>query len=112
MSYRNFYQHETGLLLPKTFEVHHIDLDSDNHPIENLVALPRSVHRIYHARLDKIKELKPSLYPSGSSSDHYNIYIEDEYKRFFKIYYDVGNWIDYRDHLLDKLPNVHNLSYQ
>lgn len=51
MNYRKFYQENTGVLIPKGYDVHHIDLNRDNNDISNLVAIPKKVHQLYHQQL-------------------------------------------------------------
>jgi len=46
--YRRKYVEEYGYILPKRWQVHHIDKNRRNNKRSNLVALPYGLHRIYH----------------------------------------------------------------
>lgn len=47
-NYRKFYKEQTKKDIPKNYDVHHIDGIRSNNVIENLVAIPRDIHRMYH----------------------------------------------------------------
>lgn len=54
MNYRKFYEEETGETIPEGYEIHHIDHDRKNNDIDNLVALPKKLHRRYHYYRNKL----------------------------------------------------------
>jgi hypothetical protein len=59
--HRQKYQKFLGANIPKSFDVHHIDLNPLNNTIPNLVAIPRKLHVEYHKVLNKIQENKEFL---------------------------------------------------
>ena len=50
MNYRLFYEKQTGEKIPENFEVHHIDHNRKNNSIDNLVAIPKKLHKKYHSK--------------------------------------------------------------
>ena len=48
MDYRKFYEQILNVKLKKEEEVHHLDRNRGNNEINNLVAIPRKLHRQYH----------------------------------------------------------------
>lgn len=61
MSYRALYEERTGRAIPEGYEIHHMDFDRNNNDILNLVALPISLHREYHKKIDRAKDLADQL---------------------------------------------------
>lgn len=57
MNYRRFYQDSLGIVLPKTYDIHHIDGCRLNNTISNLVALPKSLHLKFHSKKAKFNEV-------------------------------------------------------
>lgn len=53
--YRKFYETVTGLEIPDNHEIHHLDFNRKNNSIDNLVALPKELHRKYHNTLASAK---------------------------------------------------------
>lgn len=51
VNYRKVYEELTKTKIPKGFEVHHIDFDRNNNDINNLVAIPKGIHKLYHQTL-------------------------------------------------------------
>lgn len=48
MDYRTFYEQKTKRKLPSGWDVHHIDFNRENNEIENLLAIPKHIHILYH----------------------------------------------------------------
>jgi hypothetical protein len=61
MNYRKKFQDEyfskTGKLMPKEYEVHHIDANRDNNNYDNLIGLPKQLHKILHSRIGLIPKI-------------------------------------------------------
>ena len=110
---RKFYEKQTKAALPKDFEVHHIDSDRKNNDIDNLIALPRATHRGLHHNHPIMGLEKENLIPTGVNGGH-NTYLYfyldqlDDYMPFLK---QVNKWIDFRDCLLGRMWNIHNIGY-
>lgn len=114
--YRKFYEDKTGLKVPKDFEVHHIDRDRENNDIKNLVAIPKKLHQTYHSRYPTLPYYQDAewLFQMKGSTEKGNLvfnYIMGELEDFFPVYHQCKVWIDYREYLLGRIPNIHKLSY-
>ena len=48
MGYRKKYETYHNTKLSKDYDVHHIDWNHNNNNIDNLIAIPRTVHKIIH----------------------------------------------------------------
>lgn len=53
MHYRKFFEEYYEIEIPDGFEIHHADHNHNNNNIENLVMLPKELHRKYHRFLKK-----------------------------------------------------------
>lgn len=112
MDYRSFYFEKVGSYdFKMSFDIHHIDGNRRNNKIENLVALPTEIHRLYHLRhsdlwpIDKFKETKGIL----TKGHRYLPAAFELLRKYMDIHNVVCQWIDYRDFKLGLLPNVHNI---
>ena len=54
--YRKYYENYYDVKIPKGYEIHHIDLNHENNDINNLVSLPRKLHRKLHFYINAINE--------------------------------------------------------
>lgn len=87
--YRKIYADYYGIKWDsKLFEVHHIDRDRENNDINNLVLVPKKLHREYHKYLSMIE------WDIKSPEDFYNINQTDithfyQYQEFLKIKSDL-----------------------
>lgn len=114
---RKRYFENLGIEPVPGFDVHHIDHNSENNEMINLVAIPSKLHRDYH-QSDLMNYPKESLILdimpdktsfSGGFNDLRRIH--KDLGRFVPIYEQICRWIAYRDHLLTGLPNMYSLSY-
>lgn len=112
--YRKKYEFLTGIKVPKSFIVHHINCDRSDNRISNLVALPLSIHRNYHYNLQIIKNLlcsigsdknaiDLSLYDTGGS-EVFGFSLTEDMLKFFKLQQDGCFWVNYRNALLSIIP--------
>lgn len=74
----------------KKYEVHHKDRNRENNAIENLVLLPKKLHKEYHRLVSIIQ------YDFGSIEDifntrSYDIYHANEYQQFFEVKFEIAN---------------------
>ncbi len=46
--YKKFYEFKTEKQIPLNFEIHHLDFNRNNNKIDNLVAIPKTLHQNYH----------------------------------------------------------------
>lgn len=106
MNYRKFYNQALNVNVSSSFDIHHIDFDRKNNAITNLVALPRQLHQDYHTALKGIDLDHVPVKLTGNCSMH----ISDLYN-YLELYMECNRWVDYRNHYLIGLPNIHNLNY-
>lgn len=57
-NYREKYKRYYGIEFGRDYEIHHIDLNHNNNDIDNLVLLPRELHRKYHFYLNAVRKIK------------------------------------------------------
>jgi len=100
MNYRKFYQEELGIILDKSYHVHHIDGNRQNNDIVNLVALPKKLHLKYHNQKAKYDFVVSSI-------NECSYFFKCEYKKYFsaiELFMDVKNevakYISIRDNIL------------
>lgn len=105
MSYRKIYSEITGVEVPIYFDVHHIDFDRNNNDIENMVALPKKLHSDYHKHLPYLNYGLPTQL-SILNIGYINLLTD-----YINIHIQCSKWINHRDYLLNKSPNIYNLSY-
>lgn len=115
MTYRKFYEKELGLILPRGFDVHHIDQNRNNNFLENLVAIPKEIHQGYHKthRNVLVWKIDGVSIPLGHGIPG-NLYFEtalDFLNQHAFYRREVCKWIDYKHFLLGRINNIHNLSY-
>lgn len=113
-NYRKIYETECNIKLPKGFVIHHIDFDRNNNSIDNLVALPEELHREYHiavsqVRLIDIEILLSSTFKGGNGLNYYSFEV---FLRFKTVWEECNKWLDYRDFLLNRIPNIHSLKME
>ncbi len=48
MNYRKLYEKHYNLKIPKNWEIHHIDANRNNNDINNLIMLPKKLHKALH----------------------------------------------------------------
>lgn len=48
MDYRELYEKHYGITIPLGYEIHHIDFNRENNNIENLLLLPKDLHKKLH----------------------------------------------------------------
>lgn len=113
-NYRKFYEDQTCVCLPKSFDVHHIDGDRMNNDIHNLVALPRLLHRKYHTALFKSSNhvMETSLFIlDGMQTARFVGLMKRDFDDLWEAFIEASEWVDYRNHLLGRVPNFHSLNY-
>lgn len=99
-NYRKFYEKQTGKKVPKDFDIHHIDLNRENNDIENLVAIPKELHKKYHALLSKIMPLGEIKI---DKSDFVPLLAGDkEMQKYCKYYVNTVSMIEYRLKVMNK----------
>lgn len=104
MHYRKFYEEKLCLVLKKDEEVHHLDRNRDNNCIENLVAIPRKLHKQYHLCLTMCEFGFKHFY--NCSDEIFNAYYHEikkwniQKEKLKKIEKEIDSYIKKRNSLL------------
>jgi hypothetical protein len=69
--YRKFYEEQTNCGIQLYWDVHHLDLNHDNNDFDNLLAIPRSLHRKYHLCLRQFNSIYTFIPHLGGSIGHH-----------------------------------------
>jgi hypothetical protein len=112
--YKQKYETLTGLKVPKNFIIHHINCNRDDDRITNLVAIPLSIHSLYHKKLSFMnmtltpQELnKPiidlSFHDTGGT-EVTGLSIVEKMTEFFELQQKGCFWVGYRNALLSIIP--------
>lgn len=111
VDYVKFYKEKTGENFDCAFyEVHHIDGNRENNSFENLVMLPKELHRAYHVtKPSKNFNLTIEILSHADSGRRYNNFVLGVVRDFVLVWEDCSKWCDHRDYLVGKLPNLHRL---
>lgn len=102
IDYRKIYFDSTGVEIPKNYEIHHIDFDRSNNTIQNLVALPTDIHRLYH-QLEMwysnyvIKDKLITFTVNSPNQNDINLESLVSYKRCVKV---IHKFIVFRDSMV------------
>ncbi len=110
MDYRKFYKEEIGMDLTG-FDIHHIDFDRSNNDVDNLVALPTSLHRRYHYYHSIVSCERFALDPTMTGTDpQYGVSLREldilnKWKDFIQKKMDVDSWIGYKMSLITRCGN-------
>ena len=115
-NYRKIYEKSCGIKIPKDYEIHHIDMNRENNDISNLVMLPKDLHQEYHKRLNQASDPTQLLFkvvgilePGNMINNYIITYQHEKEREFVEIWYICQQYVDYRDYLLGKIPNIHNI---
>ena len=105
--YRKFYFEQVGRVYDSSFAIHHINFNRSDNRIDNLVALPKSLHSRYHF----FKRIKDSGIPEldliGNSfevkeAEYFEQKIIKVYQDFYNTLRECAKWVDERDRLLGR----------
>lgn len=112
MNYRKIYREKTGKKIPDDFEIHHLDQDRTNNEIDNLIAIPKRVHRQWHLYFNQITVLGFSANDYIPDVQNHNkiIYNADVFKGYLDACVEMSCWLHFRDYLLGK-PSFKMLGY-
>lgn len=67
-NYRKIYNELVSGGIPRGYEVHHLDNCRKNNKIENLVAIPKEIHRAYHISHRALESLESHFFDTGDVS--------------------------------------------
>ena len=107
--YRLKYKRYYGIDFDDQYDIHHIDLDHNNNDINNLLLLPKKLHRKYHFYLNMIRDVTFTWKIHSS----YNCQPEHLYtsrlQDFLEVLNECNKWYDYKLFLDGILPNIHRI---
>jgi poly-beta-hydroxyalkanoate depolymerase len=107
--YRKFYCQQVGKQYDSSkFDIHHINLNRKDNRIENLVALPKKLHRQYHFykrvkddisqhNVDYIGGIEDEIYLG-----HFRNKTLEAYQTFYSVIHECTKWVEERNELLAK----------
>ena len=101
MNYRRFYQDKLGIVLEKSYHVHHIDSNRNNNNIVNLVALPKSLHLMYHSKKAKYEFIISLI-------NECNYFFSCEHKKYFNA---IKEFMDIKNEVAQYIINRDNTLY-
>jgi hypothetical protein len=110
-SYIKIYQQYFGIIIPKNFDIHHLDLNPENNEIENLLMLPEKVHSQLHNSIKTCSyiEFTPEIKSVNEPGNKSNELSFDYASIFIEVYRECCKWKDYKEFLLGNLPNIHKI---
>lgn len=100
MDYRKIYIEKFGEI-PQEFEIHHIDLNRENNLLNNLVAIPKELHKEYHKLVQNIENDKINFIPNLITNGYGNQEIIDKLNKLefilnkFSYYLNLKNRNDF-----------------
>lgn len=101
-NYRKYYKNYYGIDFLHEYDIHHIDEDRENNKINNLILLPKNLHKRYHMTLCRVhfeyeifgKSLFTDLQHGFSNLEaYYNI--SKELKYWIDLKLDMDDFHDY-----------------
>lgn len=114
--YRKYYTKVLRTEIPNGYDIHHIDFDRKNNRISNLVMIPTELHNKYHKLLLELnvqfslnKNLCGILDGGNGINNYIKFYQIPKMLEFIECWEEASKYIDYRDYLLDKMANIHNI---
>lgn len=108
-NYKKIYEKHYNIKIPKGYDIHHINLDHNDNSVENLVMLPRKLHQMYHKLFNMIPDtITPNKHISIFGRNA-NKFICNTISEFDVILEECNKWLDYREYLVGRMPNIHNI---
>lgn len=102
MNYRKFYVKETGLDIPNDYEVHHLDCNSLNHDIRNLVAIPKDLHKKVHKAFRDL----PDKYITKDFQDVTFLAFWEQLEAYKLVFSKISLCVDFRNYLYLKKNKI------
>ena len=102
MDYRKFYENELGIIVEKSFDIHHIDSNRKNNELTNLVAIPKKLHMKYHSKKANYEEIISRI-------NNCNYFYKIEYITFSTV---IGSFLDVKNEIsefISKRDNYYNI---
>ena len=111
-NYKKFYEQKTGIKIPFGFDIHHLNCFKTDISFENLLMLPNELHSKLHELMPYIdnQRFHLELLSHDEAGHHHNEFLYDKIKAYMKIYRKCCMWKDYKQFIMGKLPNIHNIT--
>lgn len=113
MGYRSDFEKHFDVVIPKGYEVHHINLNHNDNSMENLMILPCELHREYHrlvGELDRIEGWNISTKITCNCGDMEN-YKQGILEDFLSVLRRCSYWADYMRYLQGDMINVWDICF-
>lgn len=107
-NYRRFYKEYYGIDFDSEYEIHHIDFDKENNDINNLLLLPRKLHRQYHFVLNACGAVNGKVnmdFQVYGESHGYNYKMMENLCEIMK---EIDQWVLKKEHM-DYAKYVQNI---
>ena len=93
--YRKKYMEYYNIDLGEGFEIHHLDGNRNNNSIDNLLLLPKKLHREYHFYKNIVCSCDIPTQICGNGAHSQNYYLV-AVERFIEIMRQCAMWYDYK----------------
>lgn len=100
--YRLKYKKYYNIDFSNNYEIHHIDLNHNNNDIENLLLLPKKLHRKYHYYINCLYPFKENniLKLNLSINSSFLLYNKDDVLiELFDVINECQEWVRYKQQL-------------
>lgn len=115
--FKRYYDIEFG----SDYDIHHIDLNHNNDDIDNLMVVPKNIHKKYHEYLYGIEFMSEgnglervfrfNARPTGNGSA-FNYFAYENLSKFMGIMQGMNDWYDYKLYLDGHIPNIHGINLE
>ena len=112
MNYREKYKRHYNIAFGPEYEVHHIDLNHKNDDIENLLLLPKDLHRAYHKIIAELcgPEDLSHFTLDFATLDPYSENFASSVGKLCSIIGQCQRWIQYKESLDSRVYYHYNIS--
>ena len=110
-NYKKLYEKLTNKKVPLWFDIHHIDMNRQNNNIENLIAIPKQLHKDLHKINFDIK-VDLNFNKDIFTWNWYSDFVFNEIIKWKNVYDEYYKWLAYKSFLLWEIRvNIYNYKY-
>ena len=110
--YRKQFKKHYQIEFNDKYDIHHIDLNHDNNDINNLMLLPKGLHKAYHSLLNefaRVDNFDPLIVGNRAGAQSETFYI---LKQLMELIEECNKWYDYKMFLNNEIPNIHRIELE